>query len=136
MDTAQLAADLRIDEGNRLTAYKDTRGIITIGVGRNLQSTGLSQGEVNLLLQNDIVRVCNELDASCPWWRDLAANPQRVLANLCFNMGMEKLLTFNTFLDLMKSGSIIAAAADLANTAWYDEVGDRGPRMVARLLGK
>jgi lysozyme len=75
-----------------------------------------------------------QLDAAHPWWRALDAQRQRVMINLGFNLGVPKLSTFNTFLDLMQKHDFEGAATDLEGTAWYEQVGERGPRMVQRLL--
>jgi lysozyme len=133
-DLAQLMDDLQIDEGRELLPYTDTMGKITIGVGRNLTDRGITDAECDAMLADDIALVCGELDKSLSWWRLMPAPRQRVLANLCFNMGLTKLLEFTTFLSLMRTAQFHAAASDLQGTAWYGEVGQRGPRTVARLL--
>ena len=44
-------------------------GIETIGVGRNLRDVGLSDDEIEYLLNNDIDRVEKQLD-NISWWRN------------------------------------------------------------------
>ena len=44
--------------------------IETIGVGRNLRDVGLSDDEIEYLLNNDIDRVEKQLDTYFPWWRE------------------------------------------------------------------
>jgi len=136
VDVDLLTGDLTLDEGYRHELYRDTKGKLTIGIGRNLTDVGLSRDEAAYLLHNDIMNAISDLDAQGKWWRDLPEPQARAMVNLCFNMGMAKLLTFVTFLDLMSDGKYDEAAADLMTTAWYREVGQRGPRMVARLKQK
>jgi len=141
IDDAQLKADLTLDEGRLATPYKDTMGLETVGIGHNCIASPLdptwtfplTDAQIDCLYQADISDVCNELDADLPWWSGCSIGAQRVLANLGFNMGVPGLLKFTTFLGLMQIGNYSAAADDLATTAWYKEVGERGPRMVARL---
>lgn len=128
-------ADLVLDEGKRLRLYHDSRGIASIGVGRNLEANGISDAEAEMMLTNDMAAAERGLDLHLPWWRSKKPEVQRVLWNLAFNMGIAKLLTFATFLHLLLVDDIDAAADDLENTAWYDQVGERGPRMVQRLQG-
>lgn len=132
-DMAKLMDELQTDEGRELLPYKDTRGKITIGVGRNLTDMGITDSECDAMLRDDIARVTASLDADLSWWRLMPSEQQRVLANLCFNMGITTLLTFGTFLGFMRMHEFQNAAADLEGTAWYGQVGKRGPRMVARL---
>lgn len=132
-NAAQLLTDLKVDEGVMLKPYKDTAGKITIGIGRNLTDDGISQAEMLVLYNTDIMMVTTDLDADLTWWREKPDNVQRVLINLCFNMGWTKLSAFHTFLQLIEQDDIEGAIADLEGTAWFGEVGLRGPRMVARL---
>jgi len=48
-------------EGLRTKPYEDTTGHLSIGVGRNLDSLGLSHDEIYYMLKNDIRR-CMETD--------------------------------------------------------------------------
>ena len=47
-------AQIVIDEGKRNKPYRDTVGKLSIGVGRNLDDKGLSDGEIAILLEHDI----------------------------------------------------------------------------------
>jgi lysozyme len=131
---ADLRADLMVDEGDRLRPYKDSRGFVSIGIGRNLSTEGISQAEASYLLANDIAGHTADLDRAFPWWRGLDEPRGRVLANLCFNLGIAKLQEFGGFLDRLRAHDYPGAANDLKTTAWYAEVGTRGPRMIQRLL--
>lgn len=133
-DLAQLMDDLQLDEGRELKPYNDTAGKITIGVGHNLTDDGITDAQCDMILSADIASVTASLDAHLSWWRLMPAPQQRVLANLCFNMGIAKLLTFVTFLGLMRAHSFSGAADDLETTAWFAQVGQRGPRMIARIM--
>jgi lysozyme len=53
-------------EGIRNKPYEDSVGVLTIGVGRNLDDVGLSHDEIYYLLKNDIRRCEKELDNSFP----------------------------------------------------------------------
>lgn len=93
-----LRALLERHEGRRAEAYDDAtgatlrpgavlRGYPTIGVGRNLLGKGLSDGEINYLLDNDIRDCCADLDSFIPWWRDHDPARQAALISWRFNMG-------------------------------------------------
>lgn len=141
MNLEKLSAELERDEGVELRLYKDSKGIWTIGVGRNLQDRGISREEANYLLRNDIVTHLELLDRHLPWWRDLDEVRQRVLANMAFNLGVGpsdedpngKLLTFKNTLAAMARGDYAAAADGMAASAWAKQVGPRAVRLVAMM---
>jgi lysozyme len=133
-DLPALTAELSLDEGRVFFPYTDTQGYTSIGIGRNLSARGLSWAEIDMLFTNDVRDCCASLDAHTPWWRTLAPGRQRVMINLCFNLGWGSLAQFHHFLAAMKAGDWPAAAAELENSRWYVQVHGRGPRMVARLL--
>ena len=118
-------------EGLQLKPYKDTKGLLTIGIGRNLDEVGLSNDEALLLLQNDIERVRCELNQALPWWVKLGEVREAVMISLGFNLGVltppgkAKLLTFKTTLGLIENGQYAAAADRLLTLPWAAQVGKR-----------
>lgn len=49
----RILAQLKIDEGIRLTPYYCTSGYLTIGIGRNLEVNGISKNELTYLINNN-----------------------------------------------------------------------------------
>lgn len=133
LDLAALTAELTMDEGRRAFPYTDTKGYLSAGIGRNLTGKGFSPDEIDYLFANDVAECAATMDVQIPWWRKLPAAKQRVLVNLCF-MGWAKLATFTRFLAAMRIGDYRAAAHELEDSDWFRQVGERGPRVVARLL--
>lgn len=127
----QLVLELRRDEGVRYSPYNDSRGFMTVGVGHNMQASPLPDGwtfplddeEVDALLESDLMSVYSDLDNALPWWEDLNDVRQRALCNLCFNLGLPKLLGFKNTLAFMRQGNWPAAANGLLNSAWATQVG-------------
>lgn len=124
-----LRAELKRDEGVRLKPYRDLVGKLTIGTGRNLDDMGITENENNYLLNNDIFRVQAELTAYLPWWQALDAVRQRVLANMCFNLGINKLLGFQHSLYLVQIGQYDQAAEAMLQSHWAKQVGVRAVRL-------
>jgi len=136
IDPAIVETDLRVDEGRRDRPYKDTKGLLTIGYGHNLVAEGLCQAAMDAQLHYDyLTKAVNPLTAHLPWWQTQPEPVQRVLGNLAFNMGIQTLLTLTQFLNLVKTGSYAAAAADLRATAYAKQVGDRAERLATLLDG-
>lgn len=140
-----MIAELTPEEGLRLRVYDDATGqpIVkgsvvqgnpTIGIGRNLASKGITEDEAHYLCADDIAEVEDQLDKNLAWWRGMSARRQMALADMCFNMGLSVLLTFTTFLGYLEAGEWEKAAEDLKGTAWWGQVGTRGPKIAARIL--
>lgn len=133
LDLDKLKDDLIRDEALKLRAYKCTAGKTTVGVGRNLDDVGITRDEALYLLGNDIRRVTADLDRELPWWRGLSERRQRALANMCFNMGISRLQGFRKMLAALQAGDFTRAADEATNSAWFRQVGERGPRVVAAI---
>lgn len=129
MDIAKLTKELTRDEGLRLKPYRDSVGVLTIGIGRNLDDVGISQAEAEFMLANDIEAVAADLDANLPWWRTLDEARQRVLANMTFNVGIVKLLTFKNTLAKTQAGDYLGAAQGMMASLWARQVGPRAERL-------
>jgi len=136
-----LIQELRRDEAVRYVIYPDSEGHPTTGVGHNLDASPLPDGwtyplsdsQVNELLANDLVHDFNALDSHLGWWRTLTYARQRVLANMCFNMGIDGLLEFHHALGCIVAGDYDGAAAAMKASKWADEVGARANRLAAMM---
>ena len=124
---------LVLHEGMRCKPYKDTKGILTIGVGRNLEANGLSEDEVLYLLQNDLQRCKKELQKALVYFNKLSQTRQMVLIDMCFNLGITKLLHFKKMLAHLQNGDYKAAAKEMRNSKWFVEVGERGKRLATAM---
>lgn len=134
----KLKADLRnpdSGEGVRLFPYLDTKHNITIGCGHNLSARGIPGSVVELLLNLDLVNAKGDLDRWLVWWRGCDNARQRVLLELCFNMGIGNsqhgLLSFKKTLPLIQVGRKDDAATNLAASQWARDV---QPARLARIL--
>ena len=122
------------DEGCRLKPYRDTKGILTIGVGRNIEQLGITIEEAHYLLSNDVTRVDRELTVNLPWFASMDGVRQAVLVNMCFNVGITKLLTFKKMLAAMEVGDWEVAAEEMLNSKYAVDVGDRAKRLATQLI--
>lgn len=124
-DSSSLDELLIYHEGLRLKPYRDGADRLTIGVGRNLDDTGISREEALMLLHNDIERIKRELDANLPWWRSLSEARQKVLVSMAFNLGTNGLLGFSRMLSYLQDGDYSAAAEEMLSSIWANQVGNR-----------
>jgi lysozyme len=118
-------------EGIKLSAYQDSLGYWTIGVGRLIDARRggrISSAEAMMLLENDIAATLAELDAALPWWRSLDEVRQRVVADMWFNLE-HRLLGFTQMLAALQAGHYDQAADAMRASLWAKQVGTRADRL-------
>ena len=108
-------------EGLRLKPYRCTAGKLTIGVGRNLDGCGISRTEAYVLLENDIQNCEKQLLDEIPEiYNALDEVRKSVLLNMCFNMGITGLLSFQNTLAFIEVGDWERAATELLTGSEID----------------
>jgi len=156
-DRAALAAELSRDEGRRYRAYLDSVRKRSIGVGRNLDDVGIraietaqlgitlasvvlhgvTDQQIDVMLDNDIDAAERDLDRKLAWWRELDPVRQRVLLNMCFNMGIGNggrgLTSFNNTLQAIRDHRWHAAASGMRSSKWARQVGARADRLATMI---
>ena len=124
---SKLIEQLKRHEGVRTHAYQCTANMTTVGVGRNIDEDGglgLSVDEIEFLLENDIRRCKQEL-ITLPWFSQIDSVRQDALINMCFNLGMTRLLGFKNALTAMSVGDYDTAADEFMDSRWAKQVGCR-----------
>ncbi len=129
MDDAAFRKLVEADEGNRLKPYPDTKGKISIGIGRNLTDNGLRPVEVDFLFSNDVSGLKAELNTAIPWWMGLSEIRQQVIASMAFNMGVPRLLGFRKMLTALRAGNFAEAAAEILDSDAARELPSRYHRL-------
>ena len=125
---SKLMKMLKRHEGIETHAYTDSVVKVTIGVGRNIdpnQGLGLSEEEISFMLGNDIDRVEDELYANFKWVIHLTEARYDAMVNLCFNLGLPRLLKFKKALAAMQAGDYATAADEFLDSRWAKQVGQR-----------
>ena len=137
-------------EGLRLQVYKDTLGIDTIGIGRNLEDRGITQEELDwmdipsmdavyeygiseadamYLAQNDVQIVEEELLRAHPCVEDLDAVRQLVLMDMAFNMGVPRLRKFTKMWNAVHENKFDIAAKEMLDSRWAIQVKSRSTKL-------
>ena len=139
-------------EGEELQVYTCPAGFDTIGVGRNLETKGLTKEECQhlglkvyamdevievlkkrgitkdesrYLLSNDIDFFTSELDKRLGFSKGLPETAKIVLVDMAFNLGVIGLLKFKKTLLLIEQKQFVAAGYEMLNSAWKNQVGQR-----------
>ena len=144
MNTVALMKELMLDEGYKQEIYADPLGHLTFGVGHLITKndeeyeqeagTPVTKERIEECLEQDIKIVLNELDLKEPWWRSLDDNRQRVVANMCFNLGHPRLSKFKKFIYAMQTSQWEKAAEEMMDSKWATQVGERAIRLKDRVL--
>lgn len=132
IDRQRLREQLSRHEDRRRFVYDDAtgkpiaegtfvRGLPTVGVGRNLAAKGLSDDEIDYLLDNDITDAITDA-STFRWFESLDPVRQSAVVELCFNLGLTRLRGFSKFLGAMAEQRFGVAAAELANSKWQKQV--------------
>jgi lysozyme len=109
--------------GQQIKQSSFVKGNPSIGVGRNLNKP-LSSAAVDFLWNEDFQEALAGANRFV-WFKGLDEARQLAIIDMTFNLGYEKLSTFQQFLSLMEQGNYNAAADDLETTLWYKQVGRR-----------
>ncbi len=116
---------LRKVEGLKLKAYKDTKGILTIGYGRNLESKGINLNEAEIMLSRDINEAIADLIEIFPNFYSFPENLRIVLVSMMFNLGKRGFLTFEKFIEAVKHNNKQAMIYELLNSKRAKELPNR-----------
>ena len=116
------------EEGLRLFPYTCTSDKLTLGVGRNIQDRGISDITALQMLDEDIDLCVHELEKNISWWDEAPAGIQEVLIDLCFNMGISRLMLFTKTLQYLSHGAMENAAAELLDSRYATMVPKRAKR--------
>ena len=133
--TEKLLDMLKRHEGVRSTVYLCSAGYETIGVGRNISSSGmgLSEDEVNYLLENDIERVIKELSSEYSWFNSLDDVRKDAMIDISFNLGATRLRGFKKALAAMEVADYSLAAKEFLDSKWSRDVKGRAHELASMI---
>jgi lysozyme len=154
MDRALIDKLIGDHEGKRYKVYPDSRGILTIGKGFNLEDAGakdicdhygldldeLKTGAVALTDQqiDEIFdfQVTEAISASMsifPNFNQMPDTVQAVVVDMMFEMGLTRFSKFVSTIAVLKAGNWKQAAIDAGNSLWAKQVPKRAAEDIALL---
>jgi len=144
MNIEKLRKELTVDEGCIDKIYLDHLGYPTLGIGHLITKDdpehglpvdySISQERIEECFGDDIEGVLTDLDRNISWWVGLCEDHQRVLANMAFNLGINRLLKFKKFLAALQEHDFETAAVEMMDSKWATQVGPRATRLRDRIL--
>ena len=152
-----LEDQLILHEGLRLEVYKCPADYWTVGVGRNLEGKplrkeeqeyifkrsgltpdevievlkerGITKDEALFLLRQDIEDAVRDLE-NFDWFEALDPIRRKVVIDMRYNLGPTRFRGFKKMIAALARGDYKAAAAEMVDSKWYHEVGNRSKRLV------
>jgi lysozyme len=146
-----LADYIALSEGRRNRMYLDTRGIQTIGIGFNLTRSGaraaitavganfdrifsgadtLSEAQIDQLFAPDMEAAIAGGRRVVSAFAQQKLSRQILIVDMVFNLGEAGFAAFRNAIAAIARADYEAAANEMQNSAWFRQVGDRGPRNV------
>jgi len=141
---------LIVSEGLKLQVYKDTLGIDTIGIGRNLEDRGITKEELDwmdipnigivyemgiteadavYLATNDVQIVEGELLRAHSCVEQLDSVRQLILVDMAFNMGVPRLCKFKMMWAAIHDEDYPTAAKEMLDSRWASQVKGRATKL-------
>ena len=143
MNLETLREQLEIDEGVKYEIYLDHLGYATFGIGHLVLETDKEHGQnVGTTISKERVAECFEQDVlsvikDCHKLYDdfdeLPEEAQQIIANMMFNMGRTRLSKFRGMKRGVDARDWNAAADEMVDSNWYNQVTNRANRLVERM---
>lgn len=119
---------IRQHEGIRYTPYRDSRGLLTVGIGRCIDRVPFSRDEVELMFQNDYMRALGGA-MTLPVYDTLNEARQGVLVEMVFQLGLSGAKGFKRFLAAIERGDWQAAHHEMLDSNWHKQTPARAERL-------
>ena len=140
--------EIKRHEGEVLEIYEDSLGYKTLGIGHLCQpedpeykwevGTKVPQEVVDMYYENDFEKHYMEaihVFGSQEDWDKLPEVIQRVLVNMCFNLGGSRLSKFRNMLKACRNHDWKTMAVEMEDSRWYNQVGGRSRELQIMVLG-
>lgn len=124
--------------------YRDVKGNYTIGyghyLGRNASDAskyrnGITKSQAHELLLADMERINNDLILLLKKRNatNLTVEQQRILFEMAFTLGVDKLNTFNKLWKSVENQNYNKFKKEIKNSLWYRQVGNRAELLLSSL---
>lgn len=143
MNIDQLRMELEYDEGCKYEIYLDHLDLPTFGIGHLVTAddpeydqpvgTAVSEERVQEVFEQDVQITIGECKKLYDDWDDLPEEAQLIIANMMFNMGRPRLSAFKGMKRGVDARDWNAAADEMVDSKWYQQVTNRAQRLVDRM---
>jgi lysozyme len=123
-----LINEIVFEEGFKSKPYEDTRGVLTIGYGTNIEQ-GITRDMAKAMLEVDLKAKIEELTEAKPFIADLPSKQQRVIFNMCYQLGVRGLLNFKKMWEALEGGDYGRASIEMIDSKWHKQTPNRAERL-------
>jgi len=141
---------IEFEEGKRLDAYPDTKGILTVGIGHNLIADSaldilkrhvnlhdkITEAECAALFERDLKNVYASIKRKIPFFDGLEEKYKPVIINMVFQMGINGTLAFKSTLAMMQQNRPAATVSEMLDSKWYQQTPNRVNRLILLVQDK
>lgn len=136
MDIEKLKKQVIANEGVRKTAYKDTLGNWTTGVGHLIRlpdeeyliDKELTDIEVEQIFMTDLNQAINDarnfIDADT-----IPDDAFHVVIDMAFNLGLPRLMKFQNFQQALRDKDFVKASREMLDSLWAKQLPNRSKRL-------
>ena len=143
MNLYKLREELEREEGVKYEVYLDHLGYPTFGIGHLITDndpesgasvgTEVSDDRVQEAFETDVETVLSDCERLYVQFEHLPEEVQLIIANMMFNMGYPRLSKFKGMKRGVDARDWNAAADEMVDSRWYDQVTNRAERLVERM---
>ena len=143
MNIEQLRKELERDEGVKYEVYLDHLGYPTFGIGHLITDddpecgasvgTKVDSDRVQEAFETDVESVLSDCERLYVQFEHLPEEVQLIVANMMFNMGYSRLSRFKGMHRGVDARDWNAAADEMVDSQWYNQVTNRADRLVVRM---
>lgn len=134
MDVGKLSQSTKQAEGCRLRAYQDSKGVWTIGWGRNLQTMRVSQELADTWFNEDLKNAVTSAQMF-PEFKYLDTDArQNAFAEMVYNLGSFKVSGFRNMLEAIQHQDWPEVKRQALDSDWHKQVGARAERIAEMFL--
>ena len=144
MNLDELREEIAADEGVKYEIYRDHIGYKTMGIGHLCIAgvdpeydlavgTPVFVERVNELFDKDIKRTISDCKIVHDDFDELPDEVQKILANMCFQLGLGRFMKFHLTHDLVKKRDWDGVSQEMLDSRWAEQTPERAQRLSKRM---
>ena len=142
MNLIKLQDEISKDEGIKFETYRCSLGHLTGGIGHLITEwdeeiysgpvgTAIPTEQVNDWFAKDIETTIKDCNLLFSQFDNLPEDIQRVLANMCFQLGRPRLSKFKNMIAAVNDLDWAKMADEMENSRWFKQTPNRAKRLIA-----
>lgn len=100
---------------------------------KSFYEKGIAESEAYYLFENDYRKVEKQVDSLFFWLTNHPEEVRKILINMTFQMGINKVVTFKKMISAIKLKDYKTAALEMKDSNWYKQTTNRANRLTKRM---